>query len=540
MKTAKNIENLQLKLQLVESASAEKDQKIVALKQKSIAQEKHISWLIEQIMLLKLRHFAARSEKIHPNQLSLFTEAELAVAESPIDPDEALETAPLTEPAPADTQKNSSKKTGRRALPIYLPRIEVTHDIDESDKQCVCGATCVCIGADITEQLDIIPMTVQVIRHIRQKYACRTCEEGVKIAPLPAQPIPQSIATAGTLAHVLVSKYDDHLPLYRQAEIFERSDVDISRTTLCHWAIKSGKLLQPLIPLLQNHVLTYDVGYADETRVQVLKEPNRPAESQSYMWVFGGGPPDKRAWLFQYHATRASQVPKDFWGDFKGYLHTDAYVGYDPLTQITRIYCWAHARRRFAEIVKSTKKVGVAHETLKRIQQLYRLEEQARRAHHTPEQIMEMRQVQSQPLLEKLQTYLIEKAHHTLPQSALGKAISYTLTHWDGLLNYLKDGRLEIDNNRTERCIKPFAVGRKNWLFSQSVQGVEASATIYSLIETCKANDIDPYEYLRYALETIPTIEKTDLNALHALLPFECIPQLELAKTQRVVQPMGA
>ncbi|EKD73317.1 MAG: hypothetical protein ACD_45C00363G0001 [uncultured bacterium] len=499
-----------------------------------------IAMLIEQIKLARTRHFASRSEKIHPNQLSLFPEAEMGVAECPIDSDttETVETAePVAEHTTSATT-NTRKKSGRRPLPDYLPRVEVVHELDESAKQCACGATCACIGSDITEQLDIIPMTVQVIRHVRYKYACRQCEEGVKIAPLPAQPIPQSIATAGTLAHVLISKYDDHLPLYRQAEIFERSDVHISRSTLCHWVIKSGQLLQPLMPVLQQNILQYDVGYADETRVQVLKEPNRTAESQSYMWVFGGGPPDKRAWIYQYHASRAGSIPHTFWKDFTGYLHTDAYAGYNGLTQITRVYCWAHARRRFAEIVKTTKKIGVAHETLKRIQQLYRLEEQARQANHTPEQILEMRQTQSKPLLEKLQVYLIEKAHNTLPQSTLGKAIGYTLNHWDGLLNYLQDGRLEIDNNRTERCIKPFAVGRKNWLFSHSVSGVEASSVIYSLIETCKANDIDPYEYLRYALETMPTIDKEDASALQALLPFECIPQLARAKAQRVVQPI--
>ena len=525
MENTKNIEDLQLELHLAKT-------KITALTQQN-------TWLIEQLMLLKLHHFAARSEKIHPKQLSLFPEAEMAEAELPTDPE-----APPAEPVSGSDQKpsslNTGKKPGRRPLPAYLPRVEVVYDVAESDKQCDCGAVCTCIGEEITEQLDIIPLTVQVIRNIRKKYACRTCEEGVKIAPLPPQPIPQSIATAGTLAHILISKYDDHLPLYRQAEIFERSHVDISRTTLCHWVIKSGQLLQPLIPILQKHIAQYDVGYADETRGQVLKEPDRAAESQSYMWVFGGGPPDKRAWIFQYHASRAGQVPQTFWGDFKGYLHTDAYVGYDCLTEITRVYCWAHARRRFAEIVKTTKKVGVAHEVIKRIQQLYRLEEEARRQHDTPEQIDEMRQTKAHTVLEALKLYLTDKAQTTLPQSALGKAISYTLNHWEGLLNYVKDGRLEIDNNRTERVIKPFAVGRKNWLFSQSVSGVEASATIYSLIETCKENSIDPYEYLRYALETLPTIEKTDFVALQALLPFECIPQLELAKAKRVVQPVPA
>ncbi len=471
--------------------------------------ESKVLTLQEQLNLALARRYAASSEKLSPDQIRLFNEAELD-AEVELDTDgEVL--------VPAHTRK----KRGRRPLPATLPRVDVIHDLPASERRCdQDGRLLVEIGDVTCEQLDIIPAKIQVIRHIRKKYACN-CGQCIKTAPLPAQPIPKSLASPGLLAHITVSKYQDALPLYRQETILQRIGVDIPRATLANWMIRAGTLVQPLINLLQDRLLAYDIIQMDETTVQVLKEDGKAAQSTSYVWLQRGGPPEQRVVLYDYDPGRSQAVPKRLLEGFKGYLQTDGYDGYNAVVaqnKLIHVGCMAHARRKFSEAVTAQgkrKKTGQAHRGLALIQKLYRIEKQARKLE--PEQRHDHRQRHARPILDKLRTWLDEALPQVPPTSATGKALNYLHNEWDKLIRYLDDGRLEIDNNLAENAIRPFVLGRKNWLFSDSVRGVRASANLYSLIETAKANGLEPYAYLRHLFTELP--KAATLEGIEALLP---------------------
>jgi len=468
--------------------------------------------LQEQLNLALARRYAASSEKISPDQVRLFDEAETEL-ESSADTEVLDET--ITVPA------HTRKKGGRKALPEALPRLDVTHEIDEGERHCPHdGNTLTEIGEVVSEQLDIVPAQIRVLRHLRKQYACR-CGQCIRTAPLPAQPIPKSLASPGLLAHVTVSKYQDALPLYRQETILQRIGVDIPRATLANWMIKAGTLVQPIINLLQDRLLSYDIVQMDETTVQVLKEPGKSAHSKSYLWLQRGGPPDQPVILFDYDPSRSQQVPKRLLAGFSGYLQTDGYGGYNAAVaenNLIHVGCMAHARRKFSEAVKAqgkNKRQGKAQRGLALIQKLYRVEQQAKDL--SAEARYEYRQAQAVPILDRLRTWLEESLPQVPPGSATGKALQYLNNEWPKLIRYRDDGRLSIDNNRAENAIRPFVIGRKNWLFSDSVKGVKASANLYSLIETAKANGLEPYAYLRYLYTKLPQAETVE--AIEALLP---------------------
>ena len=465
--------------------------------------------LQEQLNLALAKRYAASSEKISPDQVCLFDEAEADVP--------AIEDADDVILVPAHTRK----KRGRKPLPDNLPRIDVIHDLPESERHCDHDGRLLSeIGEVISEQLDIIPAKIQVIRHIRKKYAC-TCGQCIKTAPLPAQPIPKSMASPGLLAHIAVSKYQDALPLYRQETILQRIGVDLPRATLANWMIQAGTLIQPVINLLRDRLLDYDILQMDETTVQVLNEAGKTAQSKSYLWLQRGGPPDQPVVLYDYDPGRGAGVPKRLLAGFTGYLQTDGYDGYNAVVAVnglTHVGCMAHARRKFSEAVKAqgkSKKRGKAHRGLALIQKLYRVEKQARRL--TSDERYTCRQQQARPILDELRHWLDDSLPLVPPTSATGKALNYLHREWDKLIHYLDDGRLEIDNNGAENAIRPFVVGRKNWLFSASVKGVKASANLYSLIETVKANGLEPYAYLRYLFTALPQAETVE--AIETLLP---------------------
>ena len=466
--------------------------------------------LQEQLNLALAKRYAASSEKISPDQVCLFDEAEADVsAIEDADDDVIL--------VPAHTRK----KRGRKPLPDNLPRIDVIHDLPESERLCEHdGRLLTEIDEVISEQLDIIPAKIQVIRHIRKKYAC-TCGQCIKTAPLPAQPIPKSMACPGLLAHITVSKYQDALPLYRQETILQRIGVELPRATLANWMIQAGTLIQPVINLLCDRLLDYDILQMDETTVQVLNEEGKAAQSKSYLWLQRGGPPNKPVVLFAYGPGRGAGVPKRLLTGFTGYLQTDGYDGYNAVVAanaLMHVGCMAHARRKFSEALKAqgkNKKRGKAHRGLALIQKLYRVEKQARRL--DPEERYAHRQQQARPVLDELRSWLDDTLPLVPPTSAIGKALNYLHREWDKLIRYLDDGRLKIDNNGAENAIRPFVVGRKNWLFSTSVKGVKASANLYSLIETAKANGLEPYAYLRHLFTELPQAETVE--AIEELLP---------------------
>ena len=472
--------------------------------------------LQEQLHLALARRYAASSEKITSDQIRLFDEAETDAGLVEISDEEG-------EFESVEVAGHVRRKRGRKPLPETLPRVEVVHELPESERVCPHdGAMLEEIGETVSEQLDIVPAKIRVIRHIRKKYACE-CGQCIRTASLPPQPIPKSLASPGLLAHIGVSKYQDALPLYRQEQILQRIGVDIPRATLASWMIRAGVLIQPLINLLRDHLLEYDIVQMDETTVQVLKEPGRAAQSKSYLWVQRGGPPDQRIVLFDYDPSRGGAVPQRLLSGYAGYLQTDGYEGYNAVVSenaIIHVGCMAHAQRRFYEAVKAqakNKKGGIAQHGLAFIQRLYRIEKQAR--DDPPEDRHSHRTEHAQPVLDKLRKWCDEKLPQVPPQTATGKALSYLDEQWDRLIRYLEDGRLEIDNNLTENAIRPFVVGRKNWLFSDTVHGVTASANLYSLIETAKANGREPYEYLRKVFTELPAAESVE--QIEALLPFD-------------------
>lgn len=385
----------------------------------------------------------------------------------------------------------------RKPIPKDMPRETIIHDIPEHEKICSCGAHLVRIGEEISEQIKYIPAQLSVVQHMRPKYACKPCQENVKIAPMPRLLLPKSLATPELVAYTIIAKYCDHIPLYRQQNIWDRLGMDMPRSSLCGWLLKVAELCEPLVKLLRQNIVAYDYAQADETTVQVLDEIGRNNKTKSYIWCYRSGG-DKPNIVYEYQPTRGGYHAEEFLTGFKGYLQSDAYSGYnfaDKNDGIVRVGCMAHARRKFADIVKVTKTNGLAHEAIKFFKALYKIEKEAREAGLSPEKRFALRNEKSEPILTAFKTWLDTYLTKTPVQSKIGEAIRYTLSNWELLNNYLKDGRVEIDNNILENAIRPFAIGRKNWLFMGSPSGAKAGAVFYSLIETCKANNIEPYKY---------------------------------------------
>lgn len=508
----------------LEGKSVEELQSIIALQAQQLAekgrqllsQEKTIAQLLEQLKLGRQRQFGSKSERHiegHPQAL-LFNEAELPTnQEEIVQADESITVASFK-------RKKHKGKPGRKPLPENLPREERVYDLTDKEKQCACGCTRECIGDERSEQLGYVPAKPYVIVNVRKKYGCPRCKQGVVTAKLPAQPIPKSIASPALLAYVSVAKFEDYLPLYRLERILQRVGVDIARCTLSLWVIRCAELLKPLYDRLQKHIQQYPVVSIDETPVQVLKEPDRPATTKSYMWVLGGGPPKKPAWIYHYAPSRSHTVLDNLLADFSGYLHCDGYKGYDSFAAkhegITQVGCWYHMRRYFKDAEKLSSKPGLANRALRMIKQLAKIEEQGKRL--TVEQRYQLRQRKAKPIVNKFNCWLKDNVLAVPPQSTLGKAFTYALNQWPKLINYLCDGRLHISNNHTERAVKPFVMGRKAWLFANSIAGANAAAIIYSIIETCKANQISAYDYLNYVYTQLPLCQSE--KEIEKLLPF--------------------
>ncbi len=482
----------------------------------------HIEKLEEQVRVLLRHRFASKNEKnLLPEgykQLSIFG-----------DPEDEAEQEPIQQ-IEVSTHRRCRPK--RKPLPKELPRVEIIHDIDEEDKQCRCGATLSKIGEETSEKLDIVPTRIRVIRHVRYKYACRQCEgvedQGptVKIASPPAEILPKAMATGGTLSAIIIAKFADGLPLYRQEKMFHRMGVEISRSTMADWLIKIARKLQPLIDESQQLLLCGPVVNADETPVQVLKEPGRANTTKSYMWVFRGGDPHKPVVLFHYSPTRSGEVAREILQGYQGYCQTDGFSGYDALESVNPgirlVGCFAHVRRAFAKAIdarpkSARKKTGSAEVALGYIQQLYGIERRGRALELSIEQFCEYRKKRAGPVLDKFKQWLLRRGPQTPPRVYLGKAIRYTLKRWDKLVRYLEDGHLTPDNNAAENAIRPFALGRKNWLFAGHPNGAHAAATYFTLIETAKACGLEPYRYLRFLLERFPHARGDDDYA--CLLP---------------------
>ena len=435
--------------------------------------------------------------------------------------------------APSNQVKKSRSHPGRNPLPNHLERQTITHDLKPSDKTCgECGGFLSLMGSETREQLEAIIQKYIIKVHSRLKYACKCCQACVKLAPAPPEAMEKGIAGPILLAQVLVDKYADHLPLYRQEQRFARSDIDLSRGTLWNWIRHASNSLQPLVEAMKADLLVLHHVFSDDTTMPTLRE-RKPENlgkqtKTNYMWVYAGVSKTADAWknqkpiiLYDYTAGRDAKFVSDFLKDFTGYVQSDAYSGYGPLSnsgKVVSIGCWAHVRRKFYEAVSNPD--SMANEMMEKIGKLYDLEREFKTKSLSIDEIKERRKLHSRPILEDIQKWLETYHPSTVPKSSLGKAIGYAVNNWHTLTKYIEDGRLEIDNNRSERCIKPVVIGRKNYMFMGSEKGGHAASITYSLIETCKQNGVDPLAYLADVLQRIPTHLNKNIKEL---LPYNWV-----------------
>jgi len=468
------------------------------------AMQHTITALKFELSELKRLIFGAKSEKHHcqiDNQPTLFE----------LPKEEVIETQ--TEEITYTRKKTKTKKQAfRLELPAHLPR--KTEIINPE----FLPENAVYINSIVTEILEYEPANIFVRRIVRNKYKIAQTDEktSIIIADLPSLPIPKSNAGASMLAHILISKFVDHLPFYRQSQIFKRQKLNIPESTMGGWFSASCRLLEPLYEVLKKKVLSTDYIMADETPIPVQTHEKQGATHKGYHWVYCD--PVKKLVLIDYQKSRAREGPNELLKKYKGYLQTDGYTAYNNLSNqlhITQLACMAHARRKFEHAKDNDR--SRSDWALRMIGKLYVIEDQAQEKSLSPEAIKDLRQKESKPILMEIETWLNENLNQTLPQSPIGKAIAYTLTLWPRLKRYIEDGRFHIDNNLIENSIRPIALGRKNYLFAGSHKAAQQAAIIYSLLATCKLNDIEPYQWLMKTLSVIP---ETKLSQLPNLLPI--------------------
>lgn len=475
------------------------------LKSRLEAAEKMINLLIEQNKLLRQRQFGKKTENSKQLELELVfdEDATLSQDETETQEPEVTETVTYT---------RTKKTIGRRLDTTNLPREQIIHDLSDADKCCgQCGKELVKFGEDHSEQLEYIPATLKVIEHIAYKYTCRHCETVITAAK-PTMPIAKSMAAPSLITEVIIKKFEHHLPWYRQAKIFTQDGLDIPANTICNWYLQAGEVLEPLKTALFAQLDKIHILQADETTVKLLKE-----DLKGYMWCYHSLEPNNRFLLFEYNDSRGGIVVNNTLSNYQGLLQTDGYSGYNELRHkagVINLGCWAHCRRKFAEIVKIATSAGKAHEVVKWIAKLYAIEVEAKALGLDFTERKALRQQKAKPILDKIYELVSQAKPST--KSVLGAAITYTLNQWPYLIKYIEHGEAEIDNNWCENQIRPFAVGRKNWLFLGNERSAHIASFFYSIIQTCRINQIDPRKYLIYVLSQagnmrLGTVKPTDL-----------------------------
>lgn len=471
------------------------------LKDSQLSKNKILIQNLESALIeLKKYRFGSSSEKQkNKDQLPLFNEIEF------IDDTKKL---------PKEPKKN--KKTGKRdTLPDNLERINKEHDLDEDQKKCPHDQSKLKhIGNVTTEQLYFKPAVIKVVKHIQYKYACQCCGKYIITAKRPKDIIPKSIATAELLSYITISKYADALPLYRLTNMFKRLNVKITRQNMANWMIKCSIAIQPLVNMIQDELYNQPCVHIDETPIQVLKEPGKKAQTKSYMWVQRAG--DNI--VFNYHPNRSTEIIEELFENYSGAIMTDGYGAYDKATNkysIKHLGCWVHARRYFIKVTEQGKNPN-AQKMINLIGELYLVEKQIK--NEKPDKRYEYRQIKSLPIITNIKGHLDTVLHSTAPAGLMGKALNYLHNQWPKLIAYIEDGQYPIDNNAAENAIRPFVVGRKNWLFSNTPSGAHASANMYSLIETAKAHGLNPQAYLDHVYKEIPLVES--IEGYEKLLPW--------------------
>lgn len=470
--------------------------------------------LQELLDRLNRRHFGKSSEKLHPDQLGIFPEEESDVPSAPVD------LAPDDESGSEPPRQRRRRKSPQPMFPEDLPTEEIVHDLPEEEKSCDrCQSALVEIGRETSDQIELVPASFRRVRHVRIKYACKECEECVKRAPAPARPLAKALPGAVLLAWILVSKYKDHLPLNRISQIVRRWGARISRSTLCDWVMGCSELLAGVVARMKEEVLAADYIQTDDTGVLVQVplegkgDKSKTGKVQGYLWPYRAG--DQV--VYDFTLSRARDGPEEYLDGFKGHLQTDDYVVYHGLQRrpdVTGVGCWAHARRRFVDAFQGDlERTGPV---LACIQILYRMEREFKAEALSTEERQAERRRRSRPVLADLLRLVrpLNRDPRVTPQSLLGKAVGYLLRNRRNLVQFTKHGKLEIDNNGVEQCVRPIACGRKNWLFAGSPRGGTAAANLYSLIETCRLQEIEPLAYLQDLLRRLPTASEDEVARL--------------------------
>ncbi len=497
---------------------AERSTRLQAAEALVTAQKLELEKLRFQIACMKRAKYGRSSEQLDRELLQM----QLSI--------EDLEASLAAQPvAVGSTAKAPSEKPVRRPLPAQLPREEIVH---ENPCRCPdCGGALRALGEDIAEILEYVPSRFKVIRHVRPKLSCASCQRIVQ-PPAPSRPIDRGLAGPGLLAHILVSKYGDHLPLYRQSQIFAREGIDLDRSTLADWVGGASALLEPLVSAIGRYVLAGHKVHGDDTPVPVLC-PGRGTTKQGRLWTYvrddqPAGSQEAPAAFFRYSPDRKGERPRAHLANFTGVLQADAFAGFDRLygERIQEAACWAHVRRKFYDLHVALAS-PVAAEALERIGRLYQIEEPIRG--RMPDERRTVRQARAGPELDLLHAWLHTTLTTLSKKSELAQAIRYALSNWIALTRYRDDGRLEVDNNAAERALRAVALGRKNWLFAGSDEGGERAAAIYTLIGTAKLNGLNPEAYLRHVLAHI---QDQPINKIEELLPWNLaaqIPDLKIA-----------
>jgi len=470
------------------------------------------------------KYFSPTKEKVsqeQAGQLGLFNECETFI-------DEDKKESPPEKEECIVINEYTRKKGGKRKLPDYLPVEEHIYELSESERECkYCGKTHPVIGEERTEELDIIPMQIKKVVHIAKKYGPCSCDEFLHSgdkeiikAEKPKRIIPYSFVSPGLLAYVIDMKYNYALPFYRLSKKFEAIETDISRATLCNWSMLASEKCEALYAAMREYIKCGKVIQMDETTVQVLHEEGKAAETKSFMWVMRGGVTNGKLTLFNYSPTRNSTVPLELLKGFKGFLQTDGYEGYSKAVTeygLTHVGCLAHIRRKFFDALKADKKSRTAAHALKLIARIYLIEKKLRDENLLPDKFIKKRKDEVVPILTEFKKWLDEKQVYLTPKTDSGKAVNYAIGQWDNFSNYLDSAELTPDNNIIENAIRPFVIGRKNWLFSNTPRGAKSSALLYSLVESAKDNNLNVYNYLRYIFTKLPYADSPD--EIRKLLP---------------------
>jgi transposase len=463
----------------------------------------------ETTALFLRRFYGPRNERFDPRQLLLFG---LKIEEMPLD-----ETSVAEESGEEPTTRRVTKrhKHGRRPLPDHLPRIDIEHDLDDAEKACpACGQLRERIGQEVSEQLEYLPASFKVLRHIRHKYGCRCCEHDgynpqIATAAKPAQPIDKGLPGPGLLAYVAVSKLGDHLPLYRLEHIFARQNIQIARSTMCAWMQAAGELARPLVARMIERILLSRNIHTDDTPVPV-QSPGEGKCRKARLWAYLGDR-DNPYIVYDYTPNRSRAGPADWLRDFKGFLQADAYGGYDGIYHtghVVEVACWAHARRKFFEAKETDGRR--AAEMLSMVRELYAVEDEAKELDDAARR--DLRQAKSVPTLASIKAWLDVEQQIVLPRSAMGQAIGYALNQWNALCVYATEGFLAIDNNAAERAMKRVAIGRKNWLFAGNDRAGETTALLYTLIASAERHGVDPQRYLTSVFAKLPFTPEEELD----------------------------